>query len=137
MLTLLACYTPARINYYLQTDLLRSHHNDTRLAFQQQLKQQWSHTNSDTDFWIKNIDKSDQYSLTIPERPPKNPRIYVMEYLNDWNSEQYLQTLSRNGFVQIAEWRSPFYEMPTSSLITVHEAARFVYFVRAEDIRHD
>ncbi|HSC76183.1 MAG TPA: glycosyltransferase family 39 protein [Pseudomonadales bacterium] len=131
--TALACWKPVVIQYHLQTDHLRSHHNDNRLAFQQQLKQDWSQKTG-VEYWLKNISALDLFSQTLPEKPPKNPRIYVAEDMNDWNSRDYLQKLRNNGFVQIAEFEGDFADMPTNSLITVHEAARFVYFVRQDDM---
>ena len=56
----------------------------------------------------------------------------MAEDLNDYNSRDYLQKLKNNGFVQIGEFRGDFADMPTNSLITVHEAARFVYFIRQD-----
>jgi hypothetical protein len=53
--------------------------------------------------------------------------------MNDWNSRAYLQKLRDNGFVEIAKFDGDFADMPTNSLITVHEAAHFVYFVRADE----
>ena len=133
LVTGLACWKPALIQYHLQTDHLRQHHNVDRLAFQRQLRQTWSQKTG-VDFWLKNIDTRELFSQTLPERPPKNPRIYVAEDMNDWNSRDYLQKLRDNGFVQIAEFEGDFADMPTNSLITVHEAARFIYFVRQDDM---
>ena len=128
----LACWKPIVIQYHLQSDHLRSHHNDDRLAFQKKLKEEWS-TKTGVDYWVKNIDTQDLFSQTLPERPLKNPRIYVAEDMNDWNSRAYLQQLRDNGFVEIAQFDGDFADMPTNSLITVHEAAHFVYFVRADE----
>ena len=130
-LTLIACWQPIAIQYSLQTNLLRTHHNDKRLTFQQQLKQQWSN-NTGKVFWIKNIDRRDLFSQTLPEIPAGNPRIFMVEDLNDYNSRLYLQKLRANGFTQIATYEGDFSDMPTNSLIVVHEAARFYYFVRSE-----
>ncbi len=131
--TALAAWQPASINYHLYTDLLREHHNDKRLAFQQQLKQQWSEKYGH-EFWIKNISISDTFSQTAPPPISGKPRIYVAQDLNEWSSRQYLQTLRDNGFMEIAEYRGGFADLPTCSLITVHEAARYVYFVRKRDL---
>lgn len=57
----------------------------------------------------------------------------MLEDLNDWNSRDYRQQLLDNGFVQVAEFTGDFADMPTNSLITVHEAARFHYFVRRDE----
>jgi hypothetical protein len=132
LVTVLACWKPIVIQYHLQTQHLRSHFNDERLAFQKKLKEDWT-TKTGTDYWIKNIDSQDLFSQTLPEKPPKNPRIYVAEDMNDWNSRAYLQKLRDNGFVEIAKFDGDFADMPTNSLITVHEAAHFVYFVRADE----
>ena len=128
-LTLLACWKPIAIQYPLQTNLLRTHHNDHRLAFQQQLKQQWSEKQGAV-YWIKNIDRRDLFSQTLPEPLSGNPRIFMVEDLNDYNSRLYLQKLRDNGYTQIAVYEGAFANMPTNSLIIVHEAARFYYFVR-------
>lgn len=136
IVTVLACWKPINIQYHLQTDHLRSHHNDDRLAFQQKLKEDWS-KKTGADYWIKNIDSLDLFSQTLPEKPPKNPRIYVAEDMNDWNSRNYLQKLRNNGFVEIARFDGDFADMPTNSLITVHEAAHFVYFGRKDDMTAD
>lgn len=130
-LAVLASWKPVTIQYHLQTDHLRAHRNDDRLAFQQQLKKNLSEKTG-KDYWLKNIDRNELFSQSLPEKPPKNPRIYVVEDLNDWNSRVYLQKLRDNGFVQIAEYRGDFADMPTNSLITVHEAARFLYFTRVD-----
>jgi hypothetical protein len=132
--TLLVCWRPMVIQYHLQTNLLRSHHNDKRLAFQQQLKQEWSEKYA-KDFWIKNIDRRDIFSQKIHQPPAGNPRIYMVEDLNDFNSKQYLQKLRDNGFISIAQYDGAFADMPTNSLITAHEAAHFVYFVRQQDMQ--
>jgi hypothetical protein len=132
LLTALACWQPITIQYHLQRNLLRSHHDDERLAFQQQLKRE-VFAKTGVDFWLKNIDRSDLFSQSLPQKPEKNPRIYVAEDLNDWNSRVYLQKLRDNGFVQIAIYRGDFADLPTNSLITVHEAARFLYFVRSDE----
>lgn len=124
----LACWKPVTIQYHLQTDHLRDYHGRDRLAFQQQLKREWS-GKTGKDHWLKNIDRSDMFSRSLPKIPPGNPRILVAEDLNDWNSRLYLQKLRDNGFVQVAEFRGDFADMPTNSLITVHEAARFVYWM--------
>lgn len=129
----LASYQPVIIQYHLQRDHLRSHHNDQRLAFQQQLKRDFS-AKTGIDFWLKNIDRSDMFSQTLPQKPEKNPRIYVAEDLNDWNSSLYLRKLRDHGFVQIAVYSGDFADMPTNSLITVHEAAHLYYFVRSDDL---
>jgi hypothetical protein len=131
VVTLLAAYKPLIISYHLQTDHLRSHHNDDRLSYQQQLKKETTEKTG-VDYWIKNVDRSDLFSQTLPEKPPKNPRIYMVEDLNDYNSRDYLKKLRNNGFVQIGEFQGDFADMPTNSLITVHEAARFVYFIRQD-----
>ncbi len=133
LLTLLICWRPIAIQYPLQTNLLRSYHNDKRLIFQQQLKQQWSDKNRKT-YWIKNIDRRDLFSQTLPEALTGNPRIFMVEDLNDNNSRLYLQKMRDNGYVQIAEYEGAFTNMPTNSLIVVHEAARFYYFVRTQDL---
>jgi hypothetical protein len=133
LLTLAACYQPIQINLHLHNDLLQAHHNDSRLAFQKKLQQQWQEKNNGVNYWIKNIDRSDMFSQTPPEKPPKNPRIYVMEDLNDSSARGYAKTLRNNGFVQIAEFRGGFADMPTNSLITVHEAARFIYWIRCDE----
>lgn len=133
LVILMACWKPIEIQYHLQTDHLRNHHNKDRLAFQQQLKQQWS-KKYDKDFWIKNIDRKNLFAQILPEKLTGNPRIYVAEDLNDYNSRDYLEKLRSNSFVQIASFEGDFADMPTNSLITVHEAARFAYFVRSEDI---
>ncbi len=130
-LTLIACWQPIAIQYSLQTNLLRTHHNDKRLTFQQQLKQQWSN-NTGKVFWIKNIDRRDLFSQTLPEIPAGNPRIFMVEDLNDYNSRLYLQKLRANGFTQIATYEGDFSDMPTNSLIVVHEAARFYYFIHTD-----
>lgn len=132
IITAAACWAPITIQYHLQTDHLRSHHNDDRLKFQKILQAEQSEK-SGVNYWFKNIDRSDMFSQTIPQKPENNPRIYVMEDLNDWNSRTYLQKLRDNGFVQIAAFDGDFADMPTNSLITVHEAAHFVYFVRADE----
>ena len=54
--------------------------------------------------------------------------------MNDWNSRDYLKKLRDNGFVEIARFDGDFAGMPTNSLITVHEAACFVYFIRADEM---
>ncbi|HQQ75508.1 MAG TPA: glycosyltransferase family 39 protein [Pseudomonadales bacterium] len=128
----MACWTPITIQYHLQTDHLRSHHNDDRLTFQKNLQTEQSEK-SGKNYWFKNIDRSDMFSQTIPKKPANNPRIYVAEDLNDWNSRIYLQKLRDNGFVQIAEFDGDFADMPTNSLITVHEAAHFYYLIRMEE----
>ncbi|HQQ62446.1 MAG TPA: glycosyltransferase family 39 protein [Pseudomonadales bacterium] len=133
LITALVCYQPVVIQYHLQGDHLRSHHNDHRLAFQQQLKKDFS-AKTGIDFWLKNIDRSDLFSQSLPQKPENNRRIYVAEDLNDWNSRVYLQKLRDNGFVQIAVYHGDFADMPTNSLITVHEAARFYYFVRGDEV---
>lgn len=133
LLTLLVCWQPIAIQYPLQTNLLRSHHNDKRLMFQQQLKQQWSDKTGKT-YWIKNIDRRDLFAQALPEPLPGNPRIFMMEDLNDYNSRLYLQKLRDNGYAQIAEYKGAFANMPTNSLIVVHEAAQFYYFVRTQDL---
>jgi hypothetical protein len=120
--------SPITISYHLQTDHLREHQNDGRLAFQKALLKQWP------TFWIKNVDRSELFSRSFPVKPPKNPRIYVVEDFNDWNSREYAQQLRNNGFVQIAEFEGDFHAIPTSSLLTVHEAARFRYFIRQDEI---
>lgn len=130
-LTLLASWKPITIQHSLQTNLLRTHHNDKRLAFQQQLKQQWSDKTGKT-YWIKNVDRRDLFSQALPEPLAGNPRIFMVEDLNDYNSRLYLQKLRDNGYSQIASYEGAFADMPTNSLITVHEAARFYYFVRSE-----
>ncbi len=132
-LMLAACWKPIAIQYYLQTEHLRNHHNESRLAFQQQLKQQWSERYG-KEFWIKNIDRKKLFAQKLPETLAGNPRIYVAEDLNDYNSRDYLENLRNNGFVQIARFEGDFSNMPTNSLITVHQAARFFYFVRQTDI---
>jgi hypothetical protein len=130
IVSILACWKPAIIQYHLQTDHLREYHGRDKLAFQQQLKKEWS-AKTGKKYWLKNIDRSDMFSQSLPEIPARNPRIFVAEDLNDWNSRTYLQKLRDNGFVQIAEFRGDFADMPTNSLITVHEAARFVYFIQS------
>jgi hypothetical protein len=129
-LTLLICWQPIAIQYPLQTNLLRSHHNDKRLMFQQQLKQQWLGKTGKT-YWIKNIDRRDIFSQTLPEPLAGNPRIFMVEDLNDYNSQVYLQKLRDNGYTQIATYEGDFADMPTNSLLVVHEAARFYYFVQS------
>ncbi len=129
-LTLLICWQPIAIQYPLQTNLLRSHHNDKRLMFQQQLKQQWLGKTGKT-YWIKNIDRRDIFSQTLPEPLAGNPRIFMVEDLNDYNSQVYLQKLRDNGYTQIATYEGDFSDMPTNSLLVVHEAARFYYFVQS------
>ncbi|MBK8288779.1 MAG: glycosyltransferase family 39 protein [Cellvibrionales bacterium] len=131
--TLLACWKPAVIQYHLQTDHLREYHNRDKLAFQKQLKQDWSNKTG-MDYWFKNIDTKELFSQTLPEKPEKNPRIYIAEDMNDWNSRDYLKKLRDNGFVEITRFDGDFAGMPTNSLITVHEAARFVYFIRADEM---
>jgi hypothetical protein len=59
----------------------------------------------------------------------------MVEDLNDFNSKQYLQKLRDNGFISIAQYDGAFADMPTNSLITAHEAAHFVYFVRQQDMQ--
>lgn len=132
-LTLLICWKPIQIQYHLQTDHLRTHHNDNRLNFQKQLKNNLSEKYGQV-FWIKNIDRQDMFALKIPERPPGNPRIYVVEDLNDYNSQIFLAALRKQGYTELAVFEGDFADMPTNSLITVHEAARFVYFVHAQDL---
>ncbi len=132
LLAIAASWQPLQIQFHLQTDHLRHHHNDDRLAFQKALKERLS-KKTGVDFWIKNIDRGDLFGRTLPEKPPKNPRIYVLEDLNDWNSREYRAELLANGFVQVAEFTGDFADMPTNSLITVHEAARFHYFVRRDE----
>jgi hypothetical protein len=133
LITVLACWKPLVIQYHLQTEHLRQYHDPERLAFQQKLRQDWSEKTG-VDFWLKNIDTRDLFSQSLPEKPQKNPRIYVAEDMNDWNSRDYLKKLRDNGFVQIAEFEGDFADMPTNSLITVHQAARFVYFVRSDEV---
>jgi hypothetical protein len=128
LLTALFNVQPIVINYHLQTDHLREHRNEDRLAFQKALLKQWP------TFWIKNVDRADLFSRSFPVKPPKNSRIYVVEDFNDWNSGVYAQQLRDNYFVQIAEFEGDFHDVPTSSLLTVHEAARFRYFIRQEEI---
>lgn len=135
MTTLLTCWKPIVIQYHLQTDHLREHHNRDRLAFQKKLKQDWSNKTG-VDYWMKEIDTHELFSQTLPEKASKNPRIYIAEDMNDWNSRAYLQKLRDNGFVEIAKFDGDFSDMPTNSLITVHEAAHFVYFVRADETVH-
>ena len=101
--------------------------------FQKQLKQDWSNKTG-MDYWFKNIDTKELFSQTLPEKPEKNPRIYIAEDMNDWNSRDYLKKLRDNGFVEIARFDGDFAGMPTNSLITVHEAACFVYFIRADEM---
>lgn len=132
-ITALACWKPAVIQYHLQTGHLRQHHDPDRLAFQQKLRRDWSEKTG-VDFWLRNIDTHDLFSQTLPQKPPKNPRIYVAEDMNDWNSRDYLKKLRDNGFIQIGEFEGDFADMPTNSLITVHQAARFVYFVRSDEV---
>lgn len=126
-LALMVSYQTITINYQLYTDHLNQHHNDDRLAFQKQLKEGWP------GFWLKSVDRSDLFGRSLPERPAKTPRIYVVEDFNDWNSRDYAQQLRDNGFVQIAEFTGDFANIPTSSLLTVHEAARFRYFIRRDE----
>lgn len=132
-ITTLACWKPITIQYHLQTDHLRDYHNRDKLTFQKTLKEDWSRKTG-RDYWFKNIDTRELFSQTLPEKPANNPRIYIAEDMNDWNSAAYLEKLRHNGFVEIAEFTGDFSDMPTNSLITVHEAARFVYFVRADEM---
>lgn len=127
LLSLVIGYTPAVINYHLQTDHLRHHHGEDRRLFQNQLKSQWP------GFWLKPVNRGDIFGRTLPSKPATMPRIYVVEDFNDWNSRDYAQQLRDNGFVQIAEFTGDFASIPTSSLLTVHEAARFRYFIRRDE----
>lgn len=127
LLTLLCSITPIQINYHLQTDHLRQHHNDDRLAFQNQLKSQWP------GFWLKPVNRGDIFSRQLPAKPEKMPRIYIVEDFNDSNSRDYAAQLRDNGFVQIATFTGDFVAVPTSSLLTVHEAARYRYFIRQDE----
>lgn len=127
LLTLAFAWKPLLIQYHLQTDHLRDRHHEDRLAFQKSLKAQWP------DFWIKAVDRSEMFSMSLPERPPKNPRLYAVEDLNDAHSRRYLALLAAHGFVEVARFEGDFADMPTNSLITVHEAARWVYFIRADE----
>lgn len=120
-------YQPILISADLYTDHLGKHRSEQRLAFQKTLKSEWP------GFWLKNVARSDIFGRALPEKPPNNPRIYVVEDFNDWNSTQYVQQLRDNGFVAVTVFTGDFAHVPTSSLHTVHEAARYHYLVRRDE----
>ncbi|MCB1614473.1 MAG: glycosyltransferase family 39 protein [Pseudomonadales bacterium] len=127
VLLLAGAITPLKLSYIMANDYMGKGRGEARLSYQKAL------IASHPGYWIKNVDPSFNFLDRIPPVPARNPlRIYaITDYHDPW-TEKYLDTLKQSGFIQVGEYRSPFFGQVPNNLTITHEAGRYLYFIRPD-----
>jgi len=120
-------YTPLKLDTDVVSHYMKNSDKPPRNAFQEILK------NDFPGFWIKNISVVYKDKHPTPERPPKAPRIYQLDDLNDHWSRDALLALQTQGFKKVAIYCSEFSHLPPNTFTIYHAAAKNHYFVREDE----
>jgi hypothetical protein len=119
--------TALRLDATFINNYIHKSDNPPRLAFELPLKKDFD------GFWIKNVYFTHNYTGELPEKPPKAPRLYKVEDLNEHWSRDYVTKLQVSGFTRVALYCSEFSHLPPNNLTIYHSAAKYHYFVRNEE----
>lgn len=120
-------YIPLRLDILFIRNHIQKTPHSGQTAFQNEMKQDFP------AFWIKNLSHTHHITLALPEKPAKAPRIYQIEDLNEHRARKYIELLTSNGFVYVAQYCSDFSSMPPNTLTIYHAAAKNNYFVRKDE----